>query len=107
MEVEGGEEFVMEETSGVSKGVSDNSRTSACSREHLRFPVTVVCDVLEGSRRFLLLYVVLPAAPLHNIAKRELCCLVIMLAITLKIHLSTHLCAKCNDSGSRASYGTR
>lgn len=43
MELEGGEEFVMEEASGVSKGVSDNSRTSACFREHLHFPVTVVC----------------------------------------------------------------
>lgn len=52
MELEGGEEFVMEETSGVSKGVPDSSRTSACFREHLHFHVTVVCDVLEGSRRF-------------------------------------------------------
>lgn len=58
MELEGGEEFVMEETSGVSKGVSENSRTSACFREHLRFHVTVVCDVLEGSRRFQFLHVV-------------------------------------------------
>lgn len=58
MELEGGEEFVMEETSGVSKGVSDNSRTSACFREHLHFHVTVVCDVFEGRRRFQFLHVV-------------------------------------------------
>lgn len=96
MELEGGEEFVMVETSGVSMGVSDNSRTSACFREHLHFHVPVVCDVLEGSHRFQFLHVVAVnlrrpicfkcchrAAPQHNIAKRELWCLKSMLAITL------------------------
>lgn len=86
----------MVETSGISTGVSDNSRTSACRRKHLHFHVPVVCDVLGGSRRFQFLHVVAVnlrrpicfmcchrAAARHNIAKRELWCLKLMLAITL------------------------
>lgn len=76
----------MVETSGVSEGVSDNGRTTACFREHLHCCVTAVCDVREGSRRLCADVVVINAmrpffstcchraAPIHSIASEESCC---------------------------------